>query len=46
MKSEAVLRVMVRSIRRRVNAGEDLEEILASYPNLDEDDKNYIREHI
>ena len=46
MKSEAVLRIMVRSIRRRVQAGEDLEEILAGYTNLDDDDKNYIREHI
>lgn len=46
MKSEAALRIMIRSIKRRIAAGEDLEDILAGYTNLDEDDKNYIRNHI
>lgn len=46
MKSIAALRIMIRSIQRRVDAGENLEEILDSYTNLDEDDKAYIREHI
>lgn len=46
MKSLAALRIMVRSIQRRIDSGEDLEKILDSYTSLDEDDKAYIREHI
>ena len=46
MKSIAALRIMVRSIQRRVDAGENLEEILNSYTSLGEDDKAYIREHV
>ena len=37
--SNAMLNIFVRTIRRRMEKGEDLEEILESYPKLSEEDK-------
>lgn len=44
--SASMLRIYVRVIERRMKLGEDLEEILDSYPNLSEEDKEQIREAI
>lgn len=44
--SASMLRIYVRVIERRMKLGEDLEEILDSYPNLSEEDKQQIREAI
>jgi uncharacterized protein (DUF433 family) len=42
--TEYTLRVFVRVISRRLAHGETLDEILASYPNLTDEDKKQIRE--
>lgn len=42
--TEYTLRVFVRVISRRLTQGETLDEILASYPNLTDEDKEQIRE--
>lgn len=42
--TEYALRVFVRVISRRLAQGETLDEILASYPNLTDEDKEQIRE--
>ena len=44
--SVSMLRIYIRVIERRMKLGEDLEEILDSYPNLSEEDKEQIREAI
>lgn len=44
--SGSMLRIYLRVIERRMKLGEDLEEILESYPNLSEEDKEQIREAI
>ena len=44
--SASMLRIYLRVIERRMKTGEDLEEILASYPSLSEEDKEQIREAI
>ena len=44
--SASMLRIYLRVIERRMKSGEDLEDILASYPNLSEKDKEQIREAI
>ena len=44
--SASMLRIYIRVIERRMKLGEDLEEILDSYPNLSEEDKEQIREAI
>lgn len=41
--SASMLRIYIRVIERRMKLGEDLEEILDSYPNLSEEDKEQIR---
>lgn len=41
--SELRLKIMVNACRIRVLGGEDLEEVLDSYPKLTENDKEYIR---
>lgn len=41
----AVLKVVCRSIERQINAGGDLEFILASYPRLTDGEKTEIREY-
>lgn len=38
------LKLLVRVVRRRVNAGEDLETVLADYPKLTEKEKVTVRE--
>lgn len=44
--SASMLRIYLRVIERRMKLGEDLEDILDSYPNLSEEDKEQIREAI
>lgn len=44
--TKAALRLFIRVIERRIAAGEELEDILRSYPNLSEVDKEQIREAI
>lgn len=44
--SASMLRIYVRVVDRRMKAGETLEEILDSYPNLSEEDKEQIREAV
>ena len=40
------MRIMVRATMIRMKRGEALEDILASWPNLTEEDKTYIREKV
>lgn len=40
------LKLLVRVVRRRVNAGEALEAVLADYPKLTEDEKALVRQAI
>lgn len=40
------IRIMVRSARRRVNAGEDIETILSNWTKLTEEEKQEIRDAI
>ncbi len=40
------LKIMVQACKIRMAAGEDLEDILNSYPALTEEDKNQIRAQI
>lgn len=42
----ALLRIALRVIARRVEAGEDLETILLEYPKLSETDKETIRANL
>lgn len=44
--SNAMLNIFVRTVKRRMEAGEELEEILASYPKLSEEDKEQIRQAV
>ena len=44
--TKSALRLFVRVVERRMKLGEDLEDILDSYPNLTEEDKEQIREAI
>lgn len=44
--SASMLRIYLRVIERRMKLGEDLEDVLDSYPNLSEEDKEQIREAI
>lgn len=44
--SASMLRIYLRVIERRMKLGEDLEDILDSYSNLSEEDKEQIREAI
>lgn len=41
-----VLNIMARGIKVKLNRGEDLEEILETYVNLSEEEKDQIREAI
>lgn len=38
-------RILIAGIKIKLNRGEDLEEILTSYVNLTEEDKQEIRDH-
>ena len=42
--SAVKLKIMVKACKLRMAAGEDLEDILASYPALTEEDKDQIHE--
>lgn len=44
--SNAMLNIFVRTIKRRMEDGEDLEVILSSYPKLSEEDKEQIRKAV
>jgi uncharacterized protein (DUF433 family) len=44
--TKAALRLFIRVIKRRIDSGEELEDILDSYPNLSEEEKELIREAI
>ena len=44
--SNVMLNIFVRVIKKRIAAGEDLEDILAEYTNLSEEDKQQIRDKI
>ena len=44
--SNSALRIFIRVVERRMKLGEDLEDILDSYPALSEEDKEQIREAV
>ena len=44
--SNAMLKIYVRVIEKRMSEGEELEDILNDYPKLTEDEKNKIREKV
>ena len=44
--SNAMLKIYIRVIEKRMSEGEKLEDILNDYPKLTEDEKNEIREKI
>lgn len=44
--STAMLNIFVRTVKRRMEKGEDLEEILASYTKLSDEDKEEIRQAV
>lgn len=43
MLSNAKKKIMIKAIQIRLNRGEDLETILASYPKLTDEDKESLR---
>ena len=42
--SKAMLNIYVRTVTRRMEAGEELEDILSSYPKLTDSQKQMIRD--
>lgn len=44
--SNSALRIFIRVVERRMKLGEDLEDILESYPSLTEEEKDQIREAV
>lgn len=44
--SKAVKNIMVRVIRRRMEAGEDIEDILKSYSKLTSEEKKELKEAV
>jgi uncharacterized protein (DUF433 family) len=44
--TKSAMNIFIRVISRRIEAGEDLEDILNSYPKLTEEEKNEIRERL
>lgn len=44
--SNLVKKIMISAIKARMRQGEDLEEILESYPKLTKDEKEELREMI
>lgn len=44
--TKSAMNIFIRVISRRMEAGEDLEDILNSYPKLTEEEKNEIREKL
>ncbi len=43
MLSNAVRNIMIRVIKKRMAAGEELEDILTGYPKLSEEEKQELR---
>ena len=43
MLSNAVKNIMIRVIKKRVAAGEELEDILTGYPKLSQEEKQELR---
>lgn len=41
--SDAMIRIFARVVARRVAAGEAVDDVLASYPKLTDDDKTKIK---
>ena len=44
--TDAALHIFVRTVLRRMNNGESLDDILDSYPKLSEEDKQQIKDFI
>ena len=44
--TKSAMNIFISVISRRMEAGEDLEDILNSYPKLTEEEKNEIRERL
>ena len=44
--SKSAKNIMVRVIKRRMAAGEELEDILAGYPKLTDEEKQELREAV
>jgi len=44
--SKAALNIMVRTVKRRMEGGEKLEEILQSYPKLTMEESRQVREAV
>lgn len=44
--SNALLNIFIRVISRRLDAGEDFDEIITSYPKLSEEDIAIIKERL
>ena len=42
----ALLKIVLRVIKRRIEAGEELETVLLDYPKLSEGEKETIREEV
>ena len=42
----AVLNIFIRTVKRRIENGETLEEVLESYPKLTDEEKEAIRQGI
>ena len=40
------MRIMVRAVQTRLNNGEELEAVLASYPRLTNEERELIRNHV
>lgn len=40
------MRLLCRVVKRRVNAGEELDTVLAEYPKLTEEEKAVVREWV
>ena len=43
MMSTAMLNIFIRTVKRRADNGEDIEEVLKSYPKLTAEEKDAIR---
>lgn len=41
--SDAAIRIIIRAVKRRYEAGEDIDIILYSYPKLTEEERAYIK---
>lgn len=46
MLSKIKLKIMVKAVQIRVSNGEDIDDVLNSYPKLTDEDKTYIKAEI